>query len=679
MRIRLTRALSVALAAATLTAQETPRPGVSAAANLVRLDLHATQDGRPVDDLTREDVEVLEDGVRQSLDAFERVRLAPDGPHARVFVVFVDTYHTRVEGSPAQRQPLVRLLDRAIGPDDLVAVMTPEMAVSDLTFGRKAALIANLAQAEWPWARRGRTADDPKDLLYEACFAASAPAVAREMQDRRREMVTLDTLDALVTHLNGLREERKALVTVSEGWLLYRPSAQLGRPDRDDRESRRRDGGRQPDPTGVFRRGRARTDAQESVTGVSRTECDADRQAMATLDHSTRLRAIAEAANRATVSFYTVIPSSLAAATPEASRGDARVPARNDNAAGGSESASTQRTRQDALRFLADNTDGLTVAGTSQTDTAIARIANDLTSYYLLTYRSSNGKLDGRLRAITVRATRPGVVVRSRSGYRGPTADELLRGGRTSGRSGAPAPATALSSVSGAAARAPFRIRASAWTRPGDAAGASGRPGSFWVVGELDYATRRELVWTAGAKADVTVLAADGTEVTSATVAVPSSDGSFALQVPDTGGVAPGEYAVRVRVRPNGDETLAVSDSARVIVPAVPGALGEAVLWRRGSSTGPQFQRTADPRFRRSDRLRLELAAAAPGAATARLTDRNGAPLPVPVQVSERVDDTGGFRWVVAELALAPLAAGDYAVEVSQGGSTQATAFRMVP
>jgi hypothetical protein len=198
-------------------------------------------------------------------------------------------------------------------------------------------------------------------------------------------------------------------------------------------------------------------------------------------------------------------------------------------------------------------------------------------------------------------------------------------------------------------------------------------------VGELDYATRRELVWTAGAKADVTVLAADGREVVSATVTVPASDGSFALHVPDAGGVASGEYAVRVLVRPNGDQTQTVSDSARVVVPAAPGALGEAVLWRRGGSTGPQYLRTADPRFRRSDRLRLELATATPGAATARLLDRAGATLHVPVQVSERTDDAGAFRWIVAELALAPLAMGDYAVEVAQGGATQVTAFRMVP
>lgn len=37
------------------------------------------------------------------------------------------------------------------------------------------------------------------------------------------------------------------------------------------------------------------------------------------------------------------------------------------------------------------------------------------------------------------------------------------------------------------------------------------------------------------------------------------------------------------------------------------------------------------------------------------------------------------FRWVIAEAALAPLAAGDYTIEMTVGGTTHQTAFRIVP
>jgi len=102
-------------------------------------------------------------------------------------------------------------------------------------------------------------------------------------------------------------------------------------------------------------------------------------------------------------------------------------------------------------------------------------------------------------------------------------------------------------------------------------------------------------------------------------------------------------------------------------------------MWRRGPSTGPQHLRTADPRFRRNERIRLELATSSAEPATARLIDRSGQPMTVPVEVTERPDPSGAFRWVVADLALAPFGPADYAIEVTQGPSKQLTAFRVVP
>jgi hypothetical protein len=70
--------------------------------------------------------------------------------------------------------------------------------------------------------------------------------------------------------------------------------------------------------------------------------------------------------------------------------------------------------------------------------------------------------------------------------------------------------------------------------------------------------------------------------------------------------------------------------------------------------------------FSRSERARLETPLSAddkPGAG--RLLDRNGQPLQVPVAVTERVDAESGQRWLVGEITLAALGAGDYAIELT--------------
>ncbi len=153
------------LAAVSLQAQN--QPTFRTGANYVRVDMYATRDGKSHRGSDAEEVEILEDGVLQKIDAFEHVKvrtaspqesrrepntveqsrqMAAD-PRARVFVIFLDTYHTQIEGSANMRQPLINFIDRLLGPDDMVAVMTPEMAASEITLGRKTTVISNILRA----------------------------------------------------------------------------------------------------------------------------------------------------------------------------------------------------------------------------------------------------------------------------------------------------------------------------------------------------------------------------------------------------------------------------------------------------------------------------------------------------------------------------------------------------
>jgi hypothetical protein len=91
----------------------------------------------------------------------------------------------------------------------------------------------------------------------------------------------------------------------------------------------------------------------------------------------------------------------------------------------------------------------------------------------------------------------------------------------------------------------------------------------------------------------------------------------------------------------------------------------QPLFYRRGPATANRQVVTADLRFTRADRAHLELPVAAdvkPG--TGRMLDRAGQPLAVPVTVGERTDDASGQHWITADVTLAPLAPGDYVIEV---------------
>ena len=689
MRTRLALAVSLA-AVATLTAQapqDRGQPTFRSGANYVRVDMYATRDGQSVNDLKATDIEVLEDGVPQKVEDFEHVvvrsattpavrvevdslrgsREAAADPRARVFVVFLDTYHTQLEGSSMMRKPLAAFLDRVLGPDDLVALMTPEMAGSDIALGRKTDVLEKIVSGEW-WGRRARIAGkDPKELLYEECLAVDRSgrgdpvanpasrgnALLNEVVNRRREKLTLDALEDLMTHLAGLRDERKAVVLVTEGWLLYQPNPSLA-----DQVSQRMGG---PVAPPAFEPPVKPPSERGPYTSSRDRECQADVQALAAINSDLHFRRITDDANRGNVTFYPVYARGLASFDAPIGP-DYPPPIEQD--------MSNLRTRHNNLRTLAVETDGDAIIDTNYIEKGLKRIADDLSSYYLFGYYSTNTKLDGRYRTITVRIKQPGVRVRARRGYRARTAGQVAAAATAAVVDPAgTAVLNALNSVAGVTARSTFRVRPVIWNPQGGGTG-----GTLWVVGELEFRTAREPAWAAGAQAEVLLLAADGAQLGSTQVDVPAGQSAFSSRVPTSTPLAAGDYAVRIRLR---GRDAVVSDTARVTVPAQPTAIGEALLWRRGASTGLQYINTADPRFQRSDRLRLELPTSISGA-TARLLDRAGKALQIPVPVSERTD-ADGIRWIVADLALSPLAAGDYAIEVTAGGASQVTGFRVIP
>ena len=80
----------------------------------------------------------------------------------------------------------------------------------------------------------------------------------------------------------------------------------------------------------------------------------------------------------------------------------------------------------DALRTLAENTDGRAIVNRNDLGTAMKQIIRDASAYYLVGY-TTQAPSDGKFHEIKVRVKRPGVQVRSRRGFWAYTADDLKR------------------------------------------------------------------------------------------------------------------------------------------------------------------------------------------------------------------------------------------------------------
>jgi hypothetical protein len=132
---------------------------------------------------------------------------------------------------------------------------------------------------------------------------------------------------------------------------------------------------------------------------------------------------------------------------------------------------------------------------------------------------------------------------------------------------------------------------------------------------------------------------------------------------------------VKVQVRVSGHGALArYTDTTSVALDAMPAGWGAPRLSRRGPSTGVVWVPTADPRFRRQERLRVSVAVGAEtGPLTGTLLDRQGRPISIPVKVDQTVPQA-----LLAELALAPLAAGDYVLALAGGPKRLLVPLRVV-
>ncbi len=642
-------------------------------ANLVRVDAYPTRAGQPVLDLKAEEFEVFEDDKLQKVESFEHVLIESGGPQSersepnsidasrqlianprnRVFVLFLDSAHVSLDGSWHAREPLIRFIDRLLGPDDLVGVMTPTMSAADVVFARKTVVLADGLRNIWPWGTRDTLIEDDRDRQYDTCFPMPYQQdVVNEMKLRRHEKNTLDAMRELVLYLRDMREERKAIVTVSEGWLLFTPNPDLTRLRKDphDPTGTAQEQVPAPTPISVGPDGRITTKPRNVIgDSIDQSTCDAERIYLSNIDDDTYFKEILGEANRANATFYTIDPRGLVVFDSSMA---APLPITVDHA--------VLRRRLDNLKILAENTDGMWVQDNNDLDIGLKRIANDLSSYYLLGYYSSNAKLDGKFHNIKVRVKRPGVDVRARKGYRAATAEEVTAARKAANPTTTPSAGAVTTAMSGLSRLRPdwrFSMNAVPMTAAGSA-----QVSTIWISGEVPVGEAGR-AWVNGGNVSLDVRAGDATGT--ARVSITPGNRAFSVPVKLSAPVASGDLNVRATIAPADPGAESFTDILRLDLAS---SLGQPMLFRRGPATGNRLVPAGSFQFSRTERAHLEFAAGPDTkAGTARLLDKSGEPLTIPVTAGERLDAQTGQRWLTADVTLAALGAGDYVIEFTTG------------
>lgn len=675
-------------AGATLLAQQTSSPPAQqtsppqtpqgqpvfrAGVNLITVDAYPQRDGKIVPDLKATDFEVYEDGKLQKVETFNFVRVEPDptvgtrkdpntvaeslrlaaDPANRVFVAYLDLYHVTVAGSHDIRKPLADVFAQLMSPSDLFGIMTPLLRPQDLALGRVSTGVEEQLTKYWPWGQRDSILRGPEDSMLEQCFSqnpqtgqqwivndgASQRLLSDLMIDRRREVATIDSVESMMKYLGSIREARKSILLISPGWVLYqRDDALLGQ---------------------------ITTMPLASQPGFQ--ACMQAAQSLLLIDDQQRMRELLDLANRDNVTFYPVSPNGLNVFDTPINQ---TLGANPNPSPLGSQSVTLQelnrsRARTDTDRTLAENTDGLAVVDTNDLRDGLKRVMDDQSAYYLLGYYSTNTKTDGKYRKLQVKVKQPGITMKARRGYVAPTAEASASAAAAAAAASAgPSPAeTALGSLKNLD-KAPDVVTYGVASAT-----------DLTVIVELSSGAVGHQTWSQGADVQATFTDAAGAQVGVVKGRIDAGFRSVKLTTPVGFGAGPWRAFVHATGRDDSH------DDRFQIAPSTGTLLGDPLYFRGTSAAQASLRPVADLEFSRIERLHIEFPiVSALDQHTARLLDRRGQPLPIEVTLTERQAPNGSV--LATDLNLAPLAAGDYIIDLNVGHGKDAEhkliAFRVI-
>jgi VWFA-related protein len=474
------------------------------------------------------------------------------------------------------------------------------------------------------WGIADRYEPQPGEVELEAAFPQNRALVSRLIALRRLDKVYSD-LEDLIARLGDLRDERKNIVFFSD--FLASPGTNFSDLSIDPLG---RTGA--PPPVGVSSEGKL-TLGPRNGAEPDRRWAENERARLTSIDFGQRFRDLLRSARQANVSFYTIRPGGLDPGYSMLAEGISN------------------------LHMLAEQTDGQAVAASNDIRPGMKKVADDLSSHYVLGYYSSNTTWNGATRQITVKLKATGEKLRARREYRAPTEAEMA----SLNQAVAGAPAAPSSSPAVSALDALARLRPAARMSAYGVATAKG----VAIVAEIAAAEIEGGRWKQGAEVQVMLSTAKGDTLTGKGRIEPGARGTV-VTIPADAGTGPWEATVRVRSEADAPEMDTVS-----VAPGRGTLLGDPIAYRAGAPASSPWRPLAAFHFRRTERIRIEwpMISAVEGY-EARLLDRKEQPLQIPVTLAAR---DGEPRVLVADVNLAPLSIGDYLLEVTakSGGTVE--------
>jgi VWFA-related protein len=373
------------------------RPMFTVLVDLVTTDMIArdARTGQFIADLKPHEIEVYEDGVRQTIATIELIhggraysvvglpaapvqegiilpRNKPTSDTAgRVFLLFIDDLHLDFQQTLKTRVLLKDLLKSLIHDGDMFGIVstgTSSLSVQ-LTYDRQV--------LESAIERISGGALKPKEIIE----GAQGPNGPTEL--RHRAHVAFSTAYDLMKNLEKLQNRRKAVIYISSGYD-FNPF-ERGRLEETAR--------------------RWHVDNADDLRSDPFYRNEQSQQALAAADLVRELAELTRAANRANATIHTIDPRGLVAGQDI----DQEVNAQDWNA--------HLRETQDSLRVLAEETGGTAAVNQNDFSKALKRIDAETSDYYVIGYYSNNPDPLKRTRKLEVRASRPGLTVVSRTEY----------------------------------------------------------------------------------------------------------------------------------------------------------------------------------------------------------------------------------------------------------------------